>query len=62
MDGNLKETQQEARTHKSSRGRCLCQTLDAQKQCAGYLPADQPWQPEMCAFIDCWDGFSCLRG
>jgi len=50
---------------KSSRGRCLCQSLEAMQQCTGYIPIDYtPTEDdaysEMCAWLYRGNGTICL--
>lgn len=45
---------------KSSRGKCLCQSLEEMKECLQYKPWEGDYQPEMCAWLCKWSGIICL--
>lgn len=48
------------KTIKSSKGRCLCQSLEQMQECKHYVPIGIGWQPERCAWLRTWDGTTCL--
>lgn len=50
----------EDKTIKSSKGRCLCQSLEVMKECAGYAPMGIGSLPEICVWLYAWDGTTCL--
>lgn len=46
---------------RASRGRCLCQSVDAMLGCPCYQPWHGPYQPEMCVWLCRYDATTCMR-